>query len=92
MIEDGKQAFRLQIFKLQRDQLSVSIDPLDAEGVDPYANTFSGEVLTRVLKEHFGLDDHRLCELGMELAAQGRAALILHCTPTELRAAQFFPA
>jgi hypothetical protein len=88
MIQDGDQGFRLEIFKLQRDQLSVTIYPLDAEGTDPYASSFSGEVLTKILKEHFGLDDHRLCELGMELASQGRVALTLHCTPTELRAAQ----
>jgi len=92
MTKDDKQAFRLDIFKLQRDQLSVAISPLDVDGADPYATTFSGEVLTSILKEHFGLDNRRLCELGMDLAAHGRAALTLRCTRNKLRTARLLTA
>jgi hypothetical protein len=91
MAEDGKQDFRLDIFKLLRDELSVSIDSFDAEGAEPHASTFSGEDLTRILKEQFGLDDQSLCELGTELAAQGRAAITVRCTQNDLRAARLIP-
>ncbi|HZD49412.1 MAG TPA: hypothetical protein VE178_11780 [Silvibacterium sp.] len=91
MPDDRRQDFRLDIFKLLRDELSVSIQYLDGENVDPHTGTFSGEALTRILREQFGLDSHRLCELGMDLAAHGRAELTLNCTRSELRAAQLIP-
>ena len=91
MSQDSKQTFRVDIFKLLRDELTVSVDSVGPEGAH-YASTLSGSALTKALREHFGLDDRRLSELGMELAAQGRAAITLHCTPSELRAAQLIPA
>ncbi len=91
MPDDTRQDFRLDIFKLLRDQLSVSIHDDSSVQADLHAATISGETLTRVLREQFGFDDHRLCELGIDLAAHGRAALTLHCTQTELRAARLIP-
>ncbi|MBV8629678.1 MAG: hypothetical protein JOZ83_02055 [Silvibacterium sp.] len=91
MHEDHTQDFRLDIFKLLRDQLSVSIHSDASEPTNPHAATLSGEALTRILREQFGLDERRLCELGIDLAAHGRAALTLHCTHDELRAARLIP-
>jgi len=85
-----KQDFQLDIFKLLRDELSVSVRAVDDE-TDPQAATLSGESLTRILREKFGFDDHRLCKLGIDLAAHGRAALTIHCTHEELRAARLIP-
>jgi hypothetical protein len=91
MHDDTRQDFRLDIFKLLRDELSVSVH-LDPSGhAHPQTATLSGESLTRILREQFGLDDHRLCELGIDLAAHGRAALTLHCSQRELRAAHLMP-
>ena len=92
MPDEDKQDFRLDIFKLLRDELSVSVMPIDADGADPHASTHSGEAFTRILREQFGLDEHRVCELGIDLAAHGRAALTLRCTTSELRAARLMPA
>jgi len=92
MPDEDKQDFRLDIFKLLRDELSVSVMPIDADGSDPHASTHSGEAFTRILREQFGLDEHRVCELGIDLAAHGRAALTLRCTTSELRAARLMPA
>ena len=91
MHEDRTQDFRLDIFKLLRDQLSVSIHTDISDRADAHAATLSGEALTRILREQFGLDDRRLCELGIDLAAHGRAALTLHCTQKALRAARLIP-
>lgn len=91
MPDEDKQDFRLDIFKLLRDELSVSVNPIDAQEADPQASTLSGEALTKVLREHFGLDEHRVCELGTDLAAHGRTVLILRCTSSELRAARLMP-
>jgi hypothetical protein len=90
MADDHGQEFRIDIFKLLRDELSVSVHYLGDEA-DPHTTTLSGEAFTRLLRERFGLDDHRLCGLGMDLAAHGRAALTLHCTHSDLRAAQLIP-
>jgi hypothetical protein len=91
MHDDTRQDFRLDIFKLLRDELSVSVH-LDPSGqAHPRTATLSGESLTRILREQFGFDDRRLCELGIDLAAHGRAALTLHCTQRELRAAHLMP-
>lgn len=89
MTQDNMQEFRVDIFKLLRDELSVAVNPLDLDGAPPYASTFPGEVLTRILEEKFGFDDRSLCELGMELAAQGRATVTLRCTQNDLRDARF---
>jgi hypothetical protein len=91
MHEDQRQDFRLDIFKLLRDQLSVSIHSDNSDRTRSHAATLSGESLTRILREKFGLDDRRLCELGIDLAAHGRAAVTLHCTQKELRAAHLIP-
>jgi hypothetical protein len=91
MADDTRQEFRLDIFKLLRDQLSVSVHDDSSGHVDLNAATISGESLTRVLREQFGFDDRRLSDLGIDLAAHGRAALTLHCTQTELRAARLIP-
>lgn len=91
MLDDTTQDFRLDIFKLLRDELSVSIHSDRGDQAGPHAATLSGEALTRILREQFGLDDRRLCELGIDLAAHGRAALTLHCTRKELSAAQLIP-
>ena len=91
MHEESSQDFRLDIFKLLRDQLSVSIHSDTADPADQHAATLSGEALTRILRDQFGLDDRRLCELGIDLAAHGRAALTLHCTQKDLRAAKLIP-
>jgi hypothetical protein len=88
MREDIRQEYQLDIFKLLRDELSVSVRAVGDE-TDPQASTLSGEALTRILREIFGFDDQRLCKLGIDLAAHGRAALTLHCTHEELRAARF---
>ena len=91
MHEDHRQDFRLDIFKLLRDQLSISINSDTPDQASPAAATLSGEALTRILREQFGLDDRRLCELGINLAAHGRAAVTLHCTQQDLRAAHLMP-
>jgi len=91
MHEDSTQDFRLDIFKLLRDQLSVSIHPIGGDQPASHAATVSGESLTRILREKFSVDDRRLCELGIDIAAQGRAAITLHCTQKELRAAHLMP-
>ena len=91
MHEDRMQDFRLDIFKLLRDQLSVSIHSDTSDHPSPYASTLSGEALTRILREQFGLDDRRLCELGIDLAAYGRAVVTLHCSQKKLRAAHLMP-
>jgi len=91
MHEDRTQDFRLDIFKLLRDELSVSIHSDTGDPADPHTSTLSGEALTRILRERFGLDDRRLCEVGINLAAHGRAAVTLHCTQKELRAAHLMP-
>ena len=91
MHDDRRQDFRLDIFKLLRDQLSVSIHTDTADHAKPQASTLSGEALTRILRDQFGLDEHRLCELGIDLAAHGRAAVTLHCSQDDLRAARLMP-
>jgi hypothetical protein len=91
MHDDRRQDFRLDIFKLLRDQLSVSIHTDTADHASTHASTLSGEALTRILREQFGLDERRLCELGIDLAAHGRAAVTLHCSQKELRAARLMP-
>lgn len=91
MHEERTQDFRLDIFKLLRDELSVSIHSDTAEQADPHTATLSGEALTRILREKFGMDDRRLCELGINLAAHGRAAVTLHCSQNELRAVRLMP-
>jgi hypothetical protein len=91
MHEDRRQDFRLDIFKLLRDELSVSVNSDMPEQANPHTATLSGEALTRILREQFGFDDRRLCELGIDLAAHGRAALTLHCTQQDLRAARLMP-
>jgi hypothetical protein len=91
MHDDTRQDFRLDIFKLLRDELSVSIHTDASEHANPHTATLSGESLTRILRDDFGFDDHRLCELGIDLAAHGRAALTLHCSQKELRAARLMP-
>jgi hypothetical protein len=91
MYDDTTQDFRLDIFKLLRDELSVSIHSDRGDQTDLHAATLSGGALTKILRERFGLDDRRLCELGIDLAAHGRAALTLHCTRKELSAAQLIP-
>lgn len=88
MPDEEKQDFRLDIFKLLRDELSVSVNLIDADEADPHSSTLSGEAFTRILREQFGLDERRVCELGIDLAAHGRAALTLRCTSSELRAAR----
>jgi len=92
MPDEDKHDFRLDIFKLLRDELSISVNLIDADGADPHASTLSGEAFTRILREQFGLDERRVCELGIDLAAHGRAAITLHCTPSQLRAARLMPA
>jgi hypothetical protein len=91
MYDDTTQDFRLDIFKLLRDELSVSIHSDRGDQTDLHTATLSGGALTTILRERFGLDDRRLCELGIDLAAHGRAALTLHCTRKELSAAQLIP-
>jgi hypothetical protein len=91
MNDNSTQEFRLDIFKLLRDELSVSVYAVHDESADPHAATLTGEVLTQALREHFGFDDRRLSELGMEIASQGRTAITLHCSPSQLRAAQLMP-
>jgi hypothetical protein len=91
MHEDSTQDFRLDIFKLVRDQLSVCIHPIAGDQPAPQAATLSGESLTRILRDQFGIDDRRLCELGIDIAAHGRAAVTLHCTQAKLRAAHLMP-
>jgi len=90
-MHEDKQDFRLDIFKLHRDELTVSINSDTGDQSNPHASTLSGESLTRILKEQFGLDDHRLCELGIDLAAHGRAAVTLHCTRDQLQVARLVP-
>jgi hypothetical protein len=87
-----KRDFRMDIYRLRCDELSVAINPLDVKGMKPYASTFPSEVLTKILKENFSVDDQSLCDLGIQLAAQGRATITLHCTRNDLSAARFIPA
>ena len=91
MPDDVRQDFQLDIFKLLRDQLSVSIHDDSGDQADSQAATISGESLTRILREQFGIDERQISDLGINLAAHGRAALILHCTQKDLRAAQLIP-
>ena len=91
MKEDAKQSFRMDIFKLLHDELSVTVNALDVEETNAHASTFHGETLTRILEDKFGLDNKSICDLGIQLAAQGRASVTLHCTESDLRAAQFLP-
>ncbi len=91
MTQDGVQTFRVDIYRLLRGELSVAVNSLDVEGETPYANTLPAEVLTRTLAERFGIDDKSLCELGIQLASQGRASITLQCTHSDLRDAQFIP-
>jgi hypothetical protein len=90
--QSGRQDFRIDIYKLLRDEVSIAIIPLDADGIDPLAGTLHGDMLTKILREDFGFDDRSLCDLGMELAAQGRATATLHCTQSDLRASQLIAA
>lgn len=91
MNQSARQDYKLDIFKLLRDELSVSVNPPNADGARPHASTHSAEAFTQILREQFQLDDGQLCELGMHLAAQGRAALTLQCTRSQLRAARLIP-
>jgi hypothetical protein len=91
MKEDAKQKFRMDIFKLLHDELSVTVNALDIEEMNSHASTFHGETLTRILESKFGLNSESICDLGIQLAAQGRASVTLHCTESDLRAAQFLP-
>jgi hypothetical protein len=87
-MRDERQIFRVDVFKLFRDELSVAIN---MEGMILYAKVISAEALTVILRERFGFDDRRLCDLGTQLAAQGRAVVALFCTKGDLRGAQFIP-
>jgi len=91
MNQNARQDYRLDIFKLLRDELSVSVNPPNADGAHPYASTLSAEALTQILREQFQFDDRQLCELGMHLATQRRVALTLQCTQSDLRAARLIP-